>query len=361
MKKLYLAAIVYLYLPFVVFLFGWTRLLVALPVTLLTGAALYFCYRRLTAELSDTIHFGRLELLLLFILFFGLCVVGGGGDLFIQDGDWHKHHAILYSLVDYDWPVQYSGDVLLTYYLGQYIVPGFVGRILAGSHVAAVWAQTVWNALGLWIAYLFTCQYLKVTGKWKRFFIFCIFVFWSGATNLGSFVYQAIGNDASLCSYKWIDLNRVKVHFASNFDAIRGAFQHVVTPWICTAIFLNHKKEIAAYVMLALPLLFSATFGFVYFALILAAYAVYEFVQNKEKLSVIRQIFSPENLLLLPLTAVTLIYMGGNIFGDKPGVVGLDLLNMFYFRDFYLIFIAVDLFFMPCFYSGSTGRTSCFM
>lgn len=41
MKKLYLAAIVYLYLPFVVFLFGWTRLLVALPVTLLTGAALY--------------------------------------------------------------------------------------------------------------------------------------------------------------------------------------------------------------------------------------------------------------------------------------------------------------------------------
>lgn len=349
MKKLYLAAIVYLYLPFVVFLFGWTRLLIALPVTLLTGAALYFCYRRLTAELSDTIHFGRLELLLLFILFFGLCVVGGGGDLFIQDGDWHKHHAVLYSLVDYDWPVQYSGDVLLTYYLGQYIVPGFIGRLFAGSHVAAIWAQTVWNALGLWIAYLFTCQYLKVTGKWKRFFVFCIFVLWSGATNLGSFVYQALGNDASLCSYKWIDLNRVKVHFASNFDAIRGAFQHVVTPWICTAIFLNHKKEIAAYVMLALPLLFSATFGFVYFALILVVYAVYEFVRNKEKLRVIRQIFSPENLLLLPLTAVTLIYMGGNIFGDKPGVVGLDLLNMFYFRDFYLIFIAVEFVFYAVF------------
>ena len=72
-------------------------------------------------------------------------------------------------------------------------------------------------------------------------------------------------------------------------------------------------------------------------------------MQNKEKLSVIRQVFSPENLLLLPLTAVTLIYMGGNIFGDKPGTVGLDLLNMFYFRDFYLIFIAVEFVFYAVF------------
>ena len=51
----------------------------------------------------------------------------------------------------------------------------------------------------------------------------------------------------------------------------------------------------------------------------------------------------------MPLTAVTLIYLGGNIFGDKPGVVGLDLLNMFYFRDFYLIFIAVEFVFYAVF------------
>ena len=99
MKKLYTIAICYLYLPMMIFIWGWTRLAVSIPVTVLTAAALYYCLKRITENKQEEFYFHIWELLLFFALAFAFFVFGGGGDIFFQDFDWNKHHAILYDLV----------------------------------------------------------------------------------------------------------------------------------------------------------------------------------------------------------------------------------------------------------------------
>ena len=342
MKKLYTIAICYLYLPMMIFIWGWTRLAVSIPVTVLTAAALYYCLKRITENKQEEFYFHIWELLLFFALAFAFFVFGGGGDIFFQDFDWNKHHAILYDLVQFKWPVVYQNDVLLTYYLGQYIVPAFIGKICGQSNVVALWAMTAWNALGLTIAYAIVCQYLKAKSIWKKVAVFFIMILWGGAINLGSAIYQALGHDATLGSFKWLDSNRLLVHFAGNLDALRGAFQHVIVPWISGAIFLKNRKEYSIYVMLALPLLFSSTFGFVYYVGILLACFVWDLLVAKEKKPVLTATFSFANFALLALSVVILIYLSGNFLAEKPYTMGWDLLNMFCRLDFYRIFIAVE-------------------
>lgn len=342
MKKLYLTALGYLYLPMLLFILGWTAVWVQIPVMAVSILALYWTYEKLTIDEKEGLLFSKAGVVAIVVVFFLFCIFCGQGDLFWQDFDWKKHHAILYDLVNYDWPVVYRDDVMLTYYLGQYIVPGFVGKLLGNSKTVAVWMVAVWNTLGLTLVYLLTCQYLQVKGKWKKAGVFFIMIFWSGATNLGSEIYQLIGNEATLCSYKWIDLNRIIVHFASNLDAMRGAFQHVIVPWLGSILFLKQKKNYSIYVLLALPMLFSATFGFLYFVLFLLGYFVWNLMIEKRPKEMFGEAFSKENLCILPLAVVILIYLVGNVLGEKPYGLGWDLLNMFTRLDFFLIFIVVE-------------------
>lgn len=342
MKRLYIVAAGYLYLPLLLFVCMWLKIWVAIPVAAITLFALFCGVKRMCRENIQEVLFPWWQLCLVFVGFFLVCILCGQGDLFYQDADWRTHHAILYDLVEYPWPVVYDGDVLLTYYIGQFIVPAFLGKILWHSKVVALWALVIWNALGLTIAYLFLCQYLKTKSTVRKIVVFVVLLLWSGAPNLGTLLYQATGHDVGLCSYKWIDLNRIRVHFAPNLDALRGSFQHVIVPWICGSIFLHHKKSYGIYILLGLPLLFSSTFGFVYFAGIMIVYCVWNLTTEKAWKAGISEIFSRENLLLLPVLGVILVYLGGNVFGEKPDGLGLDLLNMFTRMDFYLIFILVE-------------------
>lgn len=342
MKKIYAAALLYLYLPLLLFLWGWTAVWVSIPVTIATGCALFFCYGKMTKNEDDKIAISWKEIAVVFVIFLLFRVFCGDGDLFLQDYDWNKHHAILFDLVNYRWPVEYSGDVMLTYYLGQYMVPAFVGKICGHSCGVAVWAMAFWNAAGLTLVYAFISRYVKAEGVLKKAGVIIVMIFFSGATNLGSGIYRVTGHDVYLCSYKWIDIGRIRVHFASNLDALRGAFQHVIVPWLGCCIFLRHKKDYFTYVLIALPMLFSSTFGFVYFAGLLVCYFVWNFIRDKDRIMALKQAFAKEELLLLPLTAVIVIYLSGNVFGDKPDMVGFDLLNMFDYLDFYLIFIVVE-------------------
>lgn len=342
MKKFYIAAVAYLYFPIMLFLCMWLKIWVSIPLAVITLIALVFGIKKMAEEESQTSFVKIGELLFVFCCFCLLFVFCGEGDLIYQDFDWHKHHAILRDLVNYQWPVIYDNDVLLTYYIGQYIVPALFGKIFGCSMLIAIWTLVVWNALGLTLSYIFICQYLKTSSAIKKFLVFFVMILWSGAPNLGSALYQLIGHDAGLSSFKWIDIDRVRVHFASNLNALRGAFQHVIVPWVSCSIFMNHKKSYAVYLLLGLPLFFSATFGFIYFAGILIAYSIWNLTVEKAWKTKIQEIFSKENLMMIPLLLVLLIYMSGNIFGEKPDILGIDLLNMFVRFDFYLIFVLAE-------------------
>lgn len=340
-RKLLYSSIAYLYIPLFIFILSWVKIWIAIPVAICSVYAIWRGFRKQSSDRTERISVSKWEVLIYFFVAIGICVVCGGGDIFPQDYDWSKHHAILYDLVNYEWPVVYQGDVMLTYYLGQYMVPALIGKLFGQSEVIALWSMVIWNAIGLLIVYLWVCKLVNANTIWKRIGVFVILLFFGGASNIGNKLYQKMGHDVELLSFKWIAYRDFRVHFASNFDTLRGAFQHLIIPWISCCLFLDDWKRTERYVALALPLFFGATFGFVYFSLILFACFVICVIAEKGE-EIWRRTFSVSNILLIPLALVIICYLGGNVFGDKPDSVGFEIVDYSIRPEFYAIFVAVE-------------------
>ena len=356
MKKIYKMMIVYIYLPILIFILGWINILIAIPLVAVMFISLLFAIKSFEdKKLGDKEYkptyitkyeyiTEALIALCIFSAFFTFC---GHNDLFPQDFDWHKHHAIFYDLMDKKWPVVYNqNNSLLTYYLGGYIIPSFIAKIFFGSRLVLKIAITLWNSVGMTLVYFFICEFIGIKRK-QRMLILLFMLTFSGVTNLGSFIYVHI-DGSRMVAFKWIDIYKIKVHFASNFDALRGAFQHVIAPWISCCLFLGNRRKYNIYVIIAIPLLFWATFGFFYLAIILLVYFIVDLIKSKKKLDVIKNAFSKENLLMLPIFAVIFVYLSGNIFAEKPINMGFKIYNpldnvlffsIFMLSEFVLYFI----------------------
>lgn len=340
-NHLFIVSIFYLYLPIFIFLLMWTKILVSLPITLITILALYIGIKKLILNISSKILIDIKEIVFSFFVILFICVFCGGGGLFVQDYDYSKHNTIINDLVNYDWPVIYKNDSMLTYYLGQYVVPGFIGHVFNSVKIG-IWSQVIWNAFGLLISFYLICYFVNADTGLKRVGVGIIIFIFGGAIILGSSVYEAL-NGVKYSFFKWLDISRVKVHFASNFDSIRGAFQHIIVPWISCGIFISDENynKTNIYYLLLFPLMFSATFGFIYFALIILAVFIYNCFINSFKTE-FNNILSFSNIGLIPVTLVFLVYLAGNFLGDKPPGIGFKLIDFSDMWDFLIIFVFTE-------------------
>lgn len=193
---LYIGIVLYLYLPLVLFLLGWVSPVISVPILLISMTAIYYALKNVwndNKNIKISVSIPEIgAVYMLFILFF---VFVGQGDLFPQDFDWHKHHAIYNDLLNYEWPVVYDNDAMLTYYLGQYIVPAAIAKLLFHSHRIMKIMIPVWNALGLLFVYIFLVSFLNVQTRFKKVGIILIMIFWGGFTNLGKDIYRIIGDN----------------------------------------------------------------------------------------------------------------------------------------------------------------------
>ena len=279
-----------------------------------------------------------LQICIIFLLFIIFFIVCGHGDLFLQDGDWNKHHAIYYDLMNYHWPVIYQDDTMLTYYIGQYIVPAFLAKLCFHSTIILRCAIVLWNALGLLLVYLYLSEHYQLKKLFNKCLLLLFLLFFGGCFIIGNFIYHLPSFEWIPQSLKWIDLANIKVHFAPTFDALRGAFQHVLTPWLGCCLFLEYNKKYNAYLLFLLPMIFSATFGAVYFFILLFAYVIIEMIRTRKFFLILKKLFGKVNLCLLPMTLIICIYLLGNITGEKPSTTGISFINMFAHPKFYLIF-----------------------
>lgn len=344
-NAIYISIIAYLYIPLLIFLLGWVKLIVALPVIAVTAVGIFFSMRNIYRSNTGNKYGTLLGILIAFLGFFLFFVVAGHSDLFAQDYDWHKHHAVFNDLMNFEWPVVYENNSMLTYYLGSYIVPSFFGKIFHSALVMR-WAIPVWNAIGLTIVYSTVCYLLKLQTIPKKVITFFIILLWGGATVLGNLIYHGVHSDVLAIipfNYKWIDIETIRVHFASNYDALHDAFQHVITPWLSVCFFMCNKKNYESYIMIALPLLFSATFGFVYFVPILLIYALWNLRRSKFA-EWIKSVFGWGNCLMLPLTAILIMYFYDYLLSEKPSSMGFKINTFKGIFDFYLIFVLVEFF-----------------
>jgi hypothetical protein len=104
---------------------------------------------------------------------------------------------------------------------------------------------------------------------------------------------------------------------------------------------MGNKKHYESYVMIALPLLFTATFSFVYFVPILLVFALWN-LKNTKFFEWLKSIFSAGNLLMLPMALILFIYFYSYLIIDKPDSMGFKINTFNDCFDFYIIFVIVE-------------------
>jgi len=132
---LILPTLAYLALPLALFLVGFLKLRLGVPLTLGLAAACRAVWRNWHACPPNPILRAsrisqRQSLAVLLLLLALLCTTGAGGAG-PQTWDWAKHNAIFKDLIDQTWPVRCSiqGDpVNLVYYLHASLVGKHAGR-----------------------------------------------------------------------------------------------------------------------------------------------------------------------------------------------------------------------------------------
>lgn len=151
------ASLLYLSLPLLLFLFGWCRSWIAIPVCLCLLTSLWLLCREPLAVAGPDNNTGvtRLSVLVLFFMALAFCLVNGTTPPAPQSNDHLKHQLLAGDLIERAWPVRYeespSGN-FLCYGLGYYMVPAAIAKLAGlGAHDFAV---TAWAALGILLFFM---------------------------------------------------------------------------------------------------------------------------------------------------------------------------------------------------------------
>lgn len=165
-----LTGFVYLFLPFVFFLAYLEPLLLSLLIPM-TWIGIIFSRSDIEGFKLDKISITQRWLIIFSILVFVL--LGGFPQLigFEQLFDWQKHNTILSDLIKTSWPVVYPDGSFLNYYLGIYLVPAFVGKLMGGFTIGKIFLS-IWILIGLIVSVQLIYNYLFKVMKDSRFVIF---------------------------------------------------------------------------------------------------------------------------------------------------------------------------------------------
>ncbi|MBL8097986.1 MAG: hypothetical protein JNK81_02335 [Anaerolineales bacterium] len=181
MKYLQRISILYLTLPFLLFLFGWFRLSIAIPISLIIIFTIYQLLKPNSSKPQFTIHYSLFTVLLLTGTW--LFLSGLGGYAF-QNWDHHWRNAVFHDLINFDFPVYYSqpesGPVkMLVYYVGYWLPSAIVGKIF-GWGVANLFLF-LWSWLGVILVTLQLSNFLKTSAIKTTLLL----IFFSGLDALG--------------------------------------------------------------------------------------------------------------------------------------------------------------------------------
>lgn len=186
MKNLHRLSILYLTLPFLIFLFGWVRLAIAIPLGLFFLFTLWRLFKQPFNPRSPlfTIHWSPSTVYWLLITISWLLLSGIGGYAF-QNWDHNWRNVVLRDLMNFDWPVYYaqpeSGPVkMLVYYVGFWLPSALIAKFT--NWQIANLALFAWSLLGL----LLVTHQLAIALKTSNLKAALLLIFFSGLDILGA-------------------------------------------------------------------------------------------------------------------------------------------------------------------------------
>ena len=185
-----LQAWIWLGLPMLLFLYGWMRWWISLPLCALliysTARVIIRQRKQPVTERGGETH-GRWQdvtvtrsykMSLLFLFIF-LVLIGMGG-FFPQHYDYVWRNAVFFDLVRRDWPVVYEAPdpQLMCYYFGYWLPASLVGKATGGLIMPGDIATLFWGFWGMAIGFTFLVSFLGGRTRWWYLPVLLMFGFW---------------------------------------------------------------------------------------------------------------------------------------------------------------------------------------
>ena len=335
-KCLLVLSLAYIYLPIIIFFVTWTRPLIALVCleVLLTCLIRYekkSSGREVPRKCDNNVQISVFMLMLVAVFLIWVGYYAGYGRFVDQVSDWNKHNAVLADLVNRPWPVYYSnGDEhsMLTYYIAGYIVPGMIGKIFDSFRCAEI-SLYVWNELGLILVFLYVVSFLKARRTVEQLAVAIAIPFFSIPVWLSKLFLKHFAGTDLMSPFWYYNDNApdgIKIWYFDNFFSLSWVFPQVITIWIMILILIEYKDYIKYYVIVMLPGVMYGTLSFIGLLPLCLGCVLEKFLREKDK-GIFRQIFSFENIsVALTSGLVFLLYLYGNVTGEKPAEVNFHLM-----------------------------------
>jgi hypothetical protein len=316
MKRLNDITFFYLMIPAIIFLVGWVKLWISLPIIILMGI---FIVLRINKDVDKPINIkeyfktNKKEILITLAITLLLVFMSGIGGFVFQNTDHLYRNGVFKELVNNEWPVysepggNFSREVIMVYYFALWLPAAVVGKLLGFK--AGLIALYLWCSIGVYI----TFKYLKVYYKKNYYMPILLFIGFSGLDIVSKFLY---GNNIwelinSTTHLEW----GAGYQFSSFTTQLFWVFNQAIPAWLLTLMILNEKDNKRLLVLISFGLIFSTlpTFGLMFIVL----YKV--FFDEKDKLSIkeiidkIRDTISVENILIgIPLFIIFGTFVASN-------------------------------------------------
>lgn len=337
----------YIYAGIAVFFLGWVKMVYSVPVLILLGLCLWRHWKSLRVQSGGNAFIVCLPMLAAVGVFCVLfCLVAGQGAFFVQAGDWEKHNCVLNDLVTSHWPVCYHNDdseAMLTYYIGQYLIPALCGKIFASFRAAEI-ALFICDAIGIFGVVLLLFRVTGADTVKKQAASLFVLAFFGTCLFLGKALYGAsgIGSADISMAREWIS-DSIQLQYRTLYTDLRWVFPQAVVPWLATLLFLEEHRNVGLYCLIGAPLLLYATFPFVGIAILMFGVVAYRLFTEEDKRAVVKEVFSPSNVAVAVSFLIPLVYLMGNLLGEKVPEAGFSHIDYGKNTVVYFCFVAAFL------------------
>ena len=391
-KPVLTASFIYIYIPVIIFLMGFIRFYISLPVLVVLGYVAYRAMATLRAggmsnndvnadpdNGNDSISVDIRFFIAGVVFLLAVGYFASWGRWVNQSFDWYKHNAVLSDLIEKPWPVYYvngNEKSMLSYYVGQYMFPALVGKIaglftngtitvttipismlelgavdeqiIAGyvrdinaSFRIAEITEYIWNVIGILLVWMNLMLFLKRNSIKAHIVELFMFVFFSVPQSLVEILVKVLfGVDCLYNNYIRTQDNEIILQYTGDFVSLIGAFAQIIVPWLVVMIFMNTRDNIRIYLFYMLPLMLFAPLPLMGLVPLALGHAVYKLAKDKKLGEWLKEVFSLENLLcLFSLGTVLVLYLYGNVFQAKPDSLEFRFMRYGNLIGIYFIFV----------------------
>ncbi len=229
-RAVVLMAYIYLALPMIIFLLGWCRLLIGIPIAGICVWSLVLCYRgrenyiELAWRLSPA---EKWKIAVIAVVVFAWVALSGVGGYAWQNTDHATRNSMFRILVDYEWPpaAETRGFV---YYVGSWLPAALIGKL--GDLDMAYAALFVWVLLGILLIYALVCIWRRKIVLWPLL----ILIFFSGLDIIGSHIFteEMISVWGKEHLEWWAAEFPYKLQYTSNTAQLYWVFNQAIPVWL---------------------------------------------------------------------------------------------------------------------------------